>query len=94
MALHVRQTMPCDVIFLCQMRLFAVESCFTYHTLVYFRFSYALFCFASFVVVPHVFFTYVLRNRIIATNLESGVTVTYTDIVILWIYVPYHVIDW
>ena len=55
-----------------------LNAVFTYHTLVYFRFSYALFCFACFIVEPHVFFTCVLIDLIVTTNLESGVTVTYS----------------
>ena len=52
MALHVRHGTPCDVILMAEWACLQLKDVVAYCSLVYFRFSYALFCFACFVVVP------------------------------------------
>ena len=52
MALHVRHRTPYDVILMPECAYLQLRAVVAYCSLVYFRFSYALFCFACFVVVP------------------------------------------
>ena len=52
MALHVRHRTPCDVISMPECACLQLKAVVAYCSLVYFRLSYTLFCFACFVVVP------------------------------------------
>ena len=51
-ALHVRHRTPCDVILMPECTCLQLKAVVAHHSFVYFRVSYALFCFAWFVVVP------------------------------------------
>ena len=52
MALHVHHRMPCDVILMPECTCLQLKTVVAYCSLVYFHFSYTLFCFVCFVFVP------------------------------------------